>query len=135
MQTILYMTTPDTFLFFKKNRTALLFSGYFNPKQNAEHGTLNTEHGTFQTSNSLLPVTSIPNTEHRTRNAEHGTFQTSNLKLFKLLELLHHGRIIQPCRHIEHQEVPVLESFVQYRFTVIRQVVFVQGSKAFKVAA
>ena len=55
MQTILYMTTPDTFLFFKKNRTALLFSGYFNPKQNTEHRTRNTEPFKPQTSNFKLP--------------------------------------------------------------------------------
>ena len=41
--------------------------------------------------------------------------------------------IIKPGRHIQDEEVPVLESLVQHRFPVFRQVVFVEGPEAFEV--
>ena len=38
--------------------------------------------------------------------------QTPLPTTFYLLEFCHYSFILQPCRHIKHQEVPVLESFV-----------------------
>ena len=54
---------------------------------------------------------------------------------FSFLEFGNEGFVVEPGGHVQDEEVPVLEAFVEDGFAVFGKVVFVKGAEAFVVSA
>ena len=51
------------------------------------------------------------------------------------LKLLSERPSVEPCYHVHDEEVPILESPVQHRLAILRQIILMEGSEALKIPA
>ena len=51
------------------------------------------------------------------------------------LKLLSERPSVEPCYHVQDEEVPILEPPVQYRLAILRQIILMEGSEALKIPA
>ena len=51
------------------------------------------------------------------------------------LKLLSERPSVEPCYHVQDEEVPILEPPVQHRLAILRQIILMEGSEALKIPA
>ena len=51
------------------------------------------------------------------------------------LKLLGERPSVEPCYHVQDEEVPILEPPVQHRLAILRQIILMEGSEALKIPA
>ena len=51
------------------------------------------------------------------------------------LKLLSERPSVEPCYHVQDEEVPILKPPVQHRLAILRQIILMEGSEALKIPA